>query len=437
MREVVILNESERIRSEAEVDFLLDALMRGSAVPPELREQAFRIWSEEPELTHSGLTKRLVKYTKTRRKENEQAAKEAKKAVKKKGIWKWFGGASQVAPGPDDLWASLEQRLTAHQEEAASASKAYSPKEKPNPSAVFWPNPTSADRPSTLFGTAAWVIRHGFIDRSTKIGSAGSCFAMEIAHWLQKNNFNYFVTEQVKPHDPHPTPIANARWGIIFNAPSLCQLVQRAFGEKQTPKVVWTDVRDGQEKFFDPFREDVIFNSIEEYEADYDVHVAATRKALQEVDVFIMTLGMNEVWFLKNGNHALSRAPWRVASSCVEQRVLTVDENVKELEKMWTTWKKFNPKLKLILTVSPVPLHATFRADTHHIVVANAHSKATLRVAAEKFVAAHEDVHYFPAYETVMHCTEHVWEADQRHVSRSAVENVMRVFQQMFVKADA
>lgn len=238
------------------------------------------------------------------------------------------------------------------------------------------------------------------------------------------------------PHDGHTRAISNARWGIIFNTPSLRQLVERAFGVIETPRVLWSDERNGTEKFYDPFREDIIFQSRREYEEDYDAHVAAARKALSEVKVFAMTLGMNEVWFLKNSGHALSRAPWRVASSCVEPRVLTVEENVRHLTAMWTTWKKFNPSLKLIITVSPVPLHATFRGDTQHIVVANAHSKAVLRATADQFVSSHEDIHYFPAYETVMHCTPNAWQADQRHVSREAVANVMKTFCATFVSPE-
>ena len=76
---------------------------------------------------------------------------------------------------------------------------------------------------------------------------------------------------------------------------------------------------------------------------------------------------------------------------------------------------------------------ATTRADSHHVVTANAHSKAVLRVAAEEVVRSNRYVHDFPSYETVTECTSEPWDSDQRHVSRDAVSRVMALFDAMFV----
>lgn len=421
----ILLNDSQPAQSQAEVLFLLQNVLKRTDIPASLLEIALRIWKENATLTHNELL-RLVRKAYA---ETAPTKSEPKKASLRE---KWFGTTTQQETKTDHAW--VDKRFSRHFQESKSASLAYASHEKPVPSAVWWPDPTAPGaRAASTFETRPVVRTWPIINKGTPIGSAGSCFAMEIAHWLQNNGFNYLITEQPKPHDPHTLPISNARWGIIFNAPSLRQLVERAFGVIQTPRVVWSDVREGREQFFDPFREDVVYHSLEDYENDYDVHVAATRAALSQTKVFAMTLGMNEVWFLKSSGHALSRAPWRVASTCVEQRVMTVEENVAHLEAMWSTWKKFNPDIQLILTVSPVPLHATFRGDTHHVIVANCHSKSLLRVAAEQFCASHPDVHYFPAYEVVLHCTKEAWGADQRHVSRQAVENVMRTFCEMFV----
>ena len=93
-----------------------------------------------------------------------------------------------------------------------------------------------------------------------------------------------------------------------------------------------------------------------------------------------------------------------------------------------------NPGVQIICTLSPVALHATFRGDEEHIVTANAHSKAILRVAAEEFARRCKGVHYFPAYEVVTTSTEHPWAPDQRHVAPDAVNNVMALFHRTFVK---
>lgn len=100
---------------------------------------------------------------------------------------------------------------------------------------------------------------------------------------------------------------------------------------------------------------------------------------------------------------------------------------------MRTIWKQFNPDLKLIITVSPVPFHATFRGSDNHVVSANCHSKSMLRVVAEEFSKRHPDVWYFPSYESVMYCTKNPWGEDKRHVSEEAVQKVMTLFSRMFL----
>ena len=71
-----------------------------------------------------------------------------------------------------------------------------------------------------------------------------------------------------------------------------------------------------------------------------------------------------------------------------------------------------------------MPLKATTRAREHHLISANAHSKAVLRTSDESLVDTVPDVHYFPSYELVTTCTRDAWEADQRHVSSHAVGQV-------------
>ena len=58
-----------------------------------------------------------------------------------------------------------------------------------------------------------------------------------------------------------------------------------------------------------------------------------------------------------------------------------------------------NPRVKVILTVSPVPLVAT--AEEAHVLVATTLSKSVLRVAAEVVSARGRDVAYFPSYEII------------------------------------
>lgn len=272
-----------------------------------------------------------------------------------------------------------------------------------------------------------------FVRRATPIGSAGSCFAAEIRSVLIKDGFNYVTTE--------PNDLTCAAWGALYNVPSMRQLVEKAFGLTHTPRLVAikqhmkSDYAAGFD-IVDPFRQNVQFSSLEEYEDNYQRHLDAAREALLKCEVFILTLGMNEIWYLKSDGSILTRMLWDLSPALVDRRVLTVQENVHELNRMLEVWRHHNPAIKLIVTVSPVPLHATFQGDHTHVIAATCHAKSTLRVAAEEFVRQNRDVFYFPAYETVMYCTEKPFLADNRHVTPEAVAKVARLFKLMFVQPD-
>lgn len=122
--------------------------------------------------------------------------------------------------------------LARHNAETSEVSIAYSPQTKPNPRAVFWPDPTAPDKARSIYDELPYARVHPLLDRSTPIGSAGSCFAMEIAKYLRAGVFNYIVTE--------PNKLSCANWGIIFNPPSFRQLVERAFGMRTLPKLLWS-----------------------------------------------------------------------------------------------------------------------------------------------------------------------------------------------------
>jgi hypothetical protein len=330
--------------------------------------------------------------------------------------------------------AKLYHQLKVHLAKTSESRNAYRTEGKKNPGGVFWPSPVDPKNPSSLFGMLPWAKTHNFIDQKTPIGSAGSCFAVEIAHKLQSEGYHYVITE---PHLNAKNSYSNscARWGIIFNTPSFRQLVERAFAVKPLPNLVWSRATATGVEYLDPYREDIAFADLTAYEIDQEQHVRAAREALMKAKVFVLTLGVNEVWKLKSDGSVFSRAPWRIASSLVERTVMSVEDNVKELEAMLNVWRKFNPEIQLVISVSPVPLHATFRGEDHHVVSANALSKSTLRVAAETFVKRNTGVYYFPSYETVMYCTQNAWEPDQRHVSREAVSNVMKLFSKMFLSS--
>lgn len=336
-----------------------------------------------------------------------------------------LAGPAATDPGIAAARAVLHRSMA----EAMANSTIYRTTGKANPHALYWPDPTDQNDRRHLFDEMPFVAPRQILDRKTAIGSAGSCFATEIAQHLRANGFNYIVTE--------PNDVACANWGIIFNTASFRQLIEVAYGLRERPRLLWVHQGDQGTEYRDPFREDVAYTRIEDYEPDRRRHLAAARAALDAVKVFVITLGVNETWALRNEDWVLSRVPWNMAPHLTERRVPTVAENVADLEKMLAAWSHFNPDVHLVVTVSPVPLHATFRAETHHVIAANQLSKATLLLAADEFCRNHPDrTSYFPSYELVMNCAPTPFQPDLRHVTRDTVGRVMTMFERMFVRPE-
>ncbi|MEQ8604132.1 MAG: GSCFA domain-containing protein [Marivibrio sp.] len=336
--------------------------------------------------------------------------------------------------------ADAPQRFMA---EGRTTAKTYEPAPGKPAEAIFWPNP-KRDPAQSLAALKPFVTRTPLVDAATPIGSAGSCFAFEISHAFQRRGFNYVVTENqpdgangVHSEGGRPDKSVTdfcAAWGLLFNSPGFRQLAERAFDERPFERMLVKMTAGGQSYWCDPYREGVAFYSPGAFAADYERHLSAVRDALSATKVFIVTLGLNECWRLLHDGTVLSRNP-RGFSSYLTARpdVLTVQQNVEDIRRFAEIVRAHNPDFTLIVSVSPIPFLATTRAAERHVVEANTHSKAVLRVAAEEIVAADPQAYYFPSYELVTGCLDAPWDVDLRHVKPETVAQVMELFDAMFV----
>lgn len=113
--------------------------------------------------------------------------------------------------------------------------------------------------------------------------------------------------------------------------------------------------------------------------------------------------------------------------------MFTVDEIEANLVAFLEAVKKHNPRLKVLLTVSPVPLAATY--EDRSVLVSTIYSKSVLRVAAENVRQRFDWVDYFPSYEIIVGSPVRglYYEDDDREVSPLGVAHVMRLFVQHFI----
>jgi hypothetical protein len=140
------------------------------------------------------------------------------------------------------------------------------------------------------------------VSPTDRVATAGSCFAQHIARYLSNSGFNYFVTEPGHPMLARPIlerfgyGVFTARYGNIYTSRQLIQLLQRAYGLFSPVDDVWLR-SDG--RCIDPYRPQIQpdgFASIREFHADRQQHFNAIRHAIENLDVFVFTLGLTETW---------------------------------------------------------------------------------------------------------------------------------------------
>jgi hypothetical protein len=281
------------------------------------------------------------------------------------------------------------------------------------------------------------VVRMPFrIGARDKVVTAGSCFAQHIAQRLREHGFNFLVTESA--HPILPAKLAqdfqygtfSARYGNLYTTRQLLQLMQRAYGEFSPRDDVWEEGG----RFYDPFRPQIQpggFATWEEYQRDREQHFAAVRRAFEEADVFVFTLGLTECWVSREDGAAYPVCPGTAAGRFDAARHafvnFAVEDVVADMKSFITALRRRNPRVKVILTVSPVPLAAT--AEDRHVLVSTTYSKAVLRIAAEQLTQL-SDVAYFPSYEIVTGAFSRgaYFADDLRSVTKAGVDHVMRLF---------
>jgi hypothetical protein len=266
--------------------------------------------------------------------------------------------------------------------------------------------------------------------------SAGSCFAANLVPYLEQHGLTYLRTEYVHPFY-RDIPAENlsyghfsAGYGNVYTARQMLQLLLRSQGQFRPVEDRWQ--QDGI--VVDPFRPGLKYTarSDREFDALTAQHLAAAAAAFQQCDVLIFTLGLTEAWVCIEDGSVFPSCPGTIAGTFDPTKYafynFKTDEIIADLNKFIVELRAINPKVRLILTVSPVPLVAT--ASGNHVLLATTYSKSVLRVAAEEVACGNADVCYFPAYEIVTgpQGPERFFEADRRSVSKEAVDLVMYAF---------
>lgn len=312
------------------------------------------------------------------------------------------------------------------------------------PNTSFWrPSVEAADK-STLTPLTEQVTP--VVGPASKVATAGSCFAQHIARTLSSRGLNYFVAEpapegtSAEEADLKGYGLFSARFGNIYTARQLLQLFKRAYAQFEPQEKVWASKTDG---YIDPFRPN-IGESFETEEAALNSqkeHLASVRRMFEELDVFVFTLGLTESWVNSADGSVYPVAPGVVSShaqyEAYEFKNFSKNEVYKDMLEFLEALRRVNRSAKVLLTVSPVPLIATYEKE--HVLTATTYSKSVLRVVASELANEFDFVTYFPSYEIISSAYNRgaYFAEDLRSVTDKGVEHVMGVFMRTVVDSES
>ncbi len=247
--------------------------------------------------------------------------------------------------------------------------------------------------------------KHRFVDKSTKFFTMGSCFARNLSKSLNNSGYLSYHME-------------------------ISEVINTTFANKV---------------FVDWLGDAGVDYAIGERIAELLPSGWSKEKTLQLIensDVFILTLGVAPAFFDRStGEFVLPRRTAlnsRVLAEKFLYRTTSVKENVDNVLHVIKFIRSVSPSIKIIVTVSPVPLMASFEYES--AVQADCLSKSTMRLVAHEVVNHSDisDILYWPSFEIFRWAgsnSSNYYAADDGaawHVSEEKVAGTVRAFLEMF-----
>jgi len=282
------------------------------------------------------------------------------------------------------------------------------------------------------------------INKSDKIATYGSCFAQHIGKNLKQRNCHWLVTEKAPEfinreiRNDYNYEIFSARTGNIYTTTLLRQWIENSFNNQGI-----TEIWEKDDRFYDPFRPTIEpngFSTEKELIDSYRYTANCFQKSIVNSNVFIFTLGLTESWMNIENGYEYPISPGVAAGEFDPCKHIFINQDYpvvyNALKESILELNNINKNIKIILTVSPVPLIATKTGQ--HILSANTYSKSTLRAVAGDLAKQLEYVEYFPSFEII---NSHIFRGiffnhNQRTVNSHGIDFVMNHFFDSFFSSD-
>lgn len=273
--------------------------------------------------------------------------------------------------------------------------------------------------------------------RSDRIVTAGSCFAQNIGRALRGAGLDVLDAEPLPKFVPQNLAskfgygIYSARYGNIYTSRHLRQLLSEACGEVSPALPVWE--KDG--RFYDAQRPGVEPEGLPDEEtvlAHRAAHLVTVKDVFEKADVFIFTFGLTECWLHRESGTVYPTAPGVIAGSyddaVFEFKNLGFNQVLADFNAVRKQLMAWNPKIRILVTVSPVPLTAT--AAPQHIELATCYSKSVLRAVCGTLVSKYRNVDYVPSFELITSpkARGQYFAPNLRNVTGAGVSAAMKMF---------
>lgn len=246
------------------------------------------------------------------------------------------------------------------------------------------------------------------ISHFDKIMLIGSCFAENISSRMEDAGFRI---------DVNP-------FGIIYNPLSVSQSIKQLIDRKNYTEKDIFQAGDIYHSFFHHSR----FSGIEKEKvlAGINSRIDSSSRFLQNADLLVVTFGTAYIYRLKSSGEIVSNCHKLPDHLFLHER-LTVEEIVSEWEMLIDRVKQFNPRVKILFTISPV---RHWKNGFHE----NQLSKSALLLAAYELIKENANCYYFPSYEIMLDDLRdyRFYAEDMIHPSGQAVDYIWEKFSDCF-----
>lgn len=247
------------------------------------------------------------------------------------------------------------------------------------------------------------------LPQDARFATFGSCFAQHISRALRARKMGWIDAEPAPAGTPPDLArefnygIFSARTANIYTAAQLRLLLAMVLGDQPAEAAeFWTGPEGGWRDSLRPAIEPTGFADPAEALLSRRTMLRALRRAIAGADVFVFTLGLTEGWESAEGQ-PYAACPGTLGGEFDADRHRFVNYRHgairAALDDSLALLRRLNPEIRLLLTVSPVPLTAT--ASGQHVLAATTYSKSVLRSVAGELAQDDPGVDYFPSYEII------------------------------------